>query len=525
MGDEHNANRIDPGADRRRASGAADRFAPVTRREFVAGLGVAGVSVALAGCGGSGNQGQSLTDSATADPFVTEPDLHPPGIHIATAAREPAPGQYVFTDVHAGTGQQGALIIGRDGELAYFDPVSDHGGNGRRVMNVRVQSYRGQPVMTYWQGAMISGHGQGSYQLLDRSYRQVAEVHAGNGYQGDLHEFRLTDRGTALLTAYGTGNGTVPASDGQAAYDGPYFYGIAQEVDIATGRVLLQWRSDHHVPLEASYEPRTSSPDGTWDYFHINSIDVDPDDDNLIISSRSCAAFYKVDRQTGAVIWRCGGRDSDFELDPQARFFYQHDVVPHGSGRFTIFDNEGGPPRRAAQSRGLAINLDLSNHRASFVDAFGHHPGVYSSALGSVQTLEQGHTFVGWGVATYFTEYDQDGRVVFDARLEPVGTNSYRAFQEPWAGRPHWPPKIAARRTGRTTTVYLSWNGSTTHRRWQLLGGDHRDQLAPFAIHRTRGFETAIELANAPRWIAARALDDRGAELATSGPLHIAAAG
>ena len=42
--------------------------------------------------------------------------------------------------------------------------------------------------MAYCVGAVVSAHGQGHYEIYDQSYRQVAQVYAGNGYQGDLHE-------------------------------------------------------------------------------------------------------------------------------------------------------------------------------------------------------------------------------------------------------------------------------------------------------------------------------------------------
>ena len=208
-----------------------------------------------------GHDGLRTTAASVGGPFRSRPDLQPPRIQVAQAPAKGASGGHVFTDVHAGTGQQGALIIDPRGELAYFEPVSDHGGNGRRIFNVRVQEYQGQPVMTYWLGAMISGHGQGDYYLYDERYRQVAKVAAGNGYQGDLHEFRLTSRGTALLTAYGTAHAEITSSHvAGGSHYGPYFYGIAQEVDIATGRVLMQWRSDQHVPLLASTNCRRTRP-------------------------------------------------------------------------------------------------------------------------------------------------------------------------------------------------------------------------------------------------------------------------
>jgi hypothetical protein len=492
---------------------------PIDRRRFLVAAGAAaGAAAGLAACGSAGSpSGSGTAPAAGRGPFRTRPDLRPPAIHVTQAPTRRSSDHHVFTDVHAGTGQQGALIIDRQGGLAYFKPVSDHGGNGRRIFNVRVQEYRGEPVMTYWLGAMVSGHGEGDYYLYDQSYRQVAKVKAGNGYQGDLHEFRLTPRGTALLPAYGTAHADITSSQvAGGSHYGPYFYGIAQEVDVATGRVLMQWRSDQHVTLAASYEQPPDSASNSWDYFHINSIEVDPDDGNLIISGRNCWAFYKVHRHTGEVIWRCGGRDSDFRMGPGTTFRFQHHVVPHGHGVFTVFDNQGGPPQEESQSRGLVLHVDERHRRVRFLRALHHHPGVYSSSLGSVQTLEHGGIFMGWGVATWFTEYDRRGQVLLDARLEPVGVNSYRAFSSRWSGRPHWPPTVTTARSGRGVTVYVSWNGATVHRAWQVLGGDHGTDLQPIRTHAVDGFETAIVLDHAPARVAVRALDERGRGLSLS---------
>jgi Arylsulfotransferase (ASST) len=494
---------------------------PIDRRRFLATAGAAaGAAVGLVACGSeagtpAGAGGTAATTAAAR--FRTEPDLRPPTIQVAKAPAKSSSDVHVFTDVHAGTGQQGPLIIDRRGELAYFEAVSDNGGNGGRVFNVRVQEYRGEPVMTYWVGASVSGHGQGNYYLHDQSYRQVAEVRAGNGYKGDLHEFRLTPSGTALLTAYGTGHTEITSSDrAGGSHYGPYFYGVAQEVDVATGRVVTQWRSDQHIPLHESYHAPPNSAADSWDYFHINSIEIDPDDGNLIISGRNCWAFYKVHRHTGEVIWRCGGRDNDFQMGPGTTFRFQHHVVPHGNGVFTVFDNEGGPPQEESESRGLVLQLDERRRRVRLERVMHHSPSVYSSALGSVQKLKHGGFFMGWGIATWFTEYDRDGRVLLDARLEPAGVNSYRAFQNSWSGSPYWPPLVAVERSSRGVTVYASWNGSTVHRSWRVLGGDDSDALQPIATHDVDGFETAIALDGTPAWVAVQALGENGQVLSVS---------
>ena len=493
----------------------------IDRRGFLA-LSAGGAAATIAACGGSGTQHmhhrhpRQITPTLPATEsrrLLSVPELKPPPIEVIKRPSEPGLGTYVFTDVHGGDGQQGPLIIDRAGRLVYFKPVSGGGTTTLRAFNVRVQHYRGEPVLTHWIGATVYGHGQGHYELYDQRYRLVAEVHAGNGYLGDLHEFRLTNRGTALLTAYGEATGDLPAGPDTPARVGPYFYGVAQEVEIATGKVLLEWRSNDHVLLSASYESvPPAGPRAIWDYFHINCIAVDPDDDNLIINGRHTWAFYKVDRHTGDVIWTCGGRDGDFQMGPDTHFAFQHHVVPHPQGIFTIFDNEGGPPNEARQSRALVLRVDERRRTVSFVRQYRHRPPVLSEAEGSVQPLGTYpcSVFVGWGDSTYFTEYDDHGEVVLDARLNAGGVLSYRAFQNAWRGTPHTAPRLTVVRKGRAARLYASWNGSTECRGWRVLGGPDRHALAPLGVSASHGFETEIRLGHAPSHLAVEPLDASG---------------
>ncbi len=243
-----------------------------SRREFLrlAGGGVialgAGAGLTLAGCSsskasaGSGSLPalRSRNGGSTVkgiQHYHSRPDLRPPEIVIDARSEHVTPG-LVFTDCHGGVAQQGPMIISQTGRLVGFVPLTATPSPAQRAFNVRVQTYQGKPVMTYFVGAVVSAHGQGHYEIYDENYRQVAQVYAGNGYQGDLHEFLLTDQGTALLTAYGEATGRYP----HGGRRGKYFYGVVQEVDVATGKVLFQWRSDHYVGLEESYYPPPANP-------------------------------------------------------------------------------------------------------------------------------------------------------------------------------------------------------------------------------------------------------------------------
>lgn len=113
----------------------------------------------------------------------------------------------------------------------------------------------------------------------------MRRVQATAGLRGDLHEFVLTPRGTALLTSYVVRRYDLRAVGGPR--DGTVQDAIFQEIDLASGRLLLEWHSLDHAGLEESYAPATAD----WDYFHINSVDLDHDG-NLLVSARDGSAHH-----------------------------------------------------------------------------------------------------------------------------------------------------------------------------------------------------------------------------------------
>jgi hypothetical protein len=294
-----------------------------------------------------------------------------------------------------------------------------------------------------------------------------------------------------------------------------------QELDVPTGRVLFEWHSYPQIGIEESYSKPPKKQLGTkpfpYDYFHLNSIDVEPNGD-FLVSARNTHAIYEISRRTGKVLWRLGGKKSDFKLGPGVRFAWQHDARRQRDGTITIFDNGAAPPVEKF-SRVLVIRLDMKKKTATLVRSYRHPKRLLAPFEGNAQFLPDGHVVVGWGAWPYISELDASGRVLFDAyfgqgKKPGQDADTYRAYRFVWHGFPKDPPAIAV--SG--NTAYASWNGATEVARWQVLAGEANDDLAVVASKPKTEFETPIRFRPpaGARFIAVQALDRTGEVLAVS---------
>jgi len=426
--------------------------------------------------------------------FVSRPDLKPPRVKMIVRTRHASPG-YIFIAPKKKVEEGGPLILDNRGRVIWFLPVDRRG-----VTDFREQHYRGKPVLTWWRGKSADNKRLGRYSIYDNSYRLITYVRPGHGLSGDMHEFKITPRNTALITL----------SHRVRVEPRNVLEGAFQEVDIRTGRVLFEWHSVGHVRLIESYYHLPRNPDKTYDYFHINTVEVDRDG-NFLVSARNTHTIYKINRKTGAVMWRLGGKRSDFELGKGVRFAWQHDVRRQSDGTLTLFDNEAAPKVRK-QSRGLVLRVDERRKTVTVAHSFVHTPPLVAVDQGNMQKLSSGNYLVGWGHQPYVTEFGPHGKTLLDFRFGRSGVDSYRAYRFAWVGRPHSKPTIAVD----GDTLYVSWNGATEVRSWQLMGGPDKKKLRPLLAVPKTGFEAAIPLPDDVPWVAVRALDRLGRSLARS---------
>jgi hypothetical protein len=438
--------------------------------------------------------------------FVSQPDLAPAAMRVVSGQ---ASGGDIFLAPMRGPVQWGPMIVDRHGSLVWFDPV--HHAN-TWAANFHPQQYLGQTVLTWWQGFVNAGLGQGHDVILDDHYRQIATVRAGNGLSADLHEFKITDQNTALITAFSLVH--WPGSSIGSRNDLSVLNCTVQEIDIPTGNVLFQWDSLDHVPLSDSYTKPPASNRHPYDYFHINSVQEDSDG-SLVISARNTWAVYDVNHSTASMTWQLGGKHSSFKMGPGTATAFQHDARLHTDGLMTIFD-DGGAPRVHSQSRVVLERVNATKRTVTLVREFDHSPKLLVAVEGSAQLLRNGDVFVGWGQQPYVSEFDSGGRQIFDGRIVGPNTN-YRAFDAPWSAQPATAPAVAVRRDADGVSItYASWNGATDVAAWELLGGASPTALQRVAVVPRRGFETPIPVHDEQPYFQARALGSNGQLLADS---------
>ncbi len=441
--------------------------------------------------------------------FYTLPGVRAPLMTVTVPDHDPAAGDILTTN-GPGPGQYGPLIYTPQGQLVWFDKLPA----GETAENLSEQTYEGHRDLTWWKGRVLSlGFGQGEDLIMGSHYQTVARVPGGNGLHADLHDFQLAPHDVAYITAFNPVRCDLAPVKGSR--EGSIIDTAIQEIDLHTGLVRWEWHSLDHVAAAESEVQAPSDPE-PWDYFHLNSIDPEPDG-NLLISARSTWAAYQLEAGSGKILWRLGGNKSSFAMGPGTQTAWQHDARLLPGGAISIFDDGSNPPIHH-QSRGLRIALDLTSHKARLLSSYTHpDPPLLAASQGNMQTLASGNAVIGYGAVPTISEYSPSGTLLFDAH-QPLDMSFYRAFRFPWSAQPQSPPAIVAdlNNTGEETIVHASWNGATDVASWGVLAGKTPATLTAQATIPVAGFESTTTLPSKYGYAEVQALDSSGHTLASS---------
>lgn len=482
-----------------------------------------------------------IIDSPQVWSFKSEPSLHPMKVKINIHKHGTSSGliflaPYAFS-ADAGYGQPGSLILDNKGNPVWFRPLSSP-----NLMNTdfRVQKLYGKQVLTFWQGTLAtppaytnapggSSEPGSCYYILDNSYKVIGTVAAYDGYTSDIHEFLLTPDNTALFLS----TKSVPMD--LTPYGGPqngFVQDFAiQEVDLQTNKLIFFWSALNHIPLSDSYSDASSavSSGNIWDAYHLNSIGLTDKHGEILVSGRNTWTIYKIKKSNGKILWRLGGKQSDFTIDKNARFSWQHDARVLSQNVISLFDdNSDGSATPVPPSHGLQLTLNFHDMNAHLHRSYYHNPNISVSSQGNVQTLPNGNRFIGWGQSQYYSEFEQGGNteghpghnLLYDVQM-PSTNFTYRAYRSDWVGNPDFPPSIAAESQNDHVFVYASWNGSTETAAWKLFSGESKHKLSHVKTVDRKGFETVMKTKKMGPYFQVKALNDKGDVIGVSQVVYL----
>jgi hypothetical protein len=302
----------------------------------------------------------------------------------------------------------------------------------------------------------------GPFEIFDLGSAEETD-HAPAGVPLDLHELRVLSNGDYLVLSAPKQTGidltglSLSAGDAGKLGPGSTIDGCnIEEFDPTTGALVWTWAAtDHFDPAKSCTEPTLAPPlaDGgkVIDTFHCNSIDVDPVNGNLLVSARQMDSVFYIERTTGSVLWKMGGRDASIDdatyVPVASPFSGQHDarLLPGWStcagGQISLFDDEtyGKDPARAVLFD-VVVGAGDGGCEAGTPGAtvaWQYEGEAQSGASGSFRISADGSRVIGWGLASevVFTEVDEDGNDLLD--LHSVNSafrspmQSYRAIKVP----------------------------------------------------------------------------------------------
>ncbi len=249
----------------------------------------------------------------------------------------------------------------------------------------------------------------------------------------NFHEFNILENGNYIVLGYDRRvvNMSQYVDGGQefATVTGMIF----QELD-PDKNLLFEWNSWDHISFLDCDPALVDLTGQVIDYIHPNSIVLDSDG-NFLLTSRHLSEVTKIDRLTGAIIWRMGGVKNEFDfVNDTMGFSGPHSAIRLPNGNIALLDN--GEGREQPFSRGVEYVVDEVGKTTTQVQEYRASPDLFSLVMGNVTSLPGNHLLVGWGknlINAVMSEFDEGGELVTSMSLPLAST--YSTYKVSWMDR------------------------------------------------------------------------------------------
>ncbi len=150
------------------------------------------------------------------------------------------------------------------------------------------------------------------------------------------------------------------------------------------------------------------------EYPHTNSVTVDRNTGNLLLSMLLADALAMVDPATGLAVWTMGGADSDWEFEADETFAHQHSPLLIDGGRqLALFDDGAGDSADSAEA--AVYDLDWGTFQARRTwsyDEQGEHVGLTTGSVAPVNS--GGSLLVAGGSDASLSQVSQSGELEWE---------------------------------------------------------------------------------------------------------------
>jgi hypothetical protein len=407
---------------------------------------------------------QDLNDLSISTAEISTPSDFP-GITVLES-NSPSDGYIYLANMWNGASY--IMIVDQEGKVVYYKKTP-----------VKVYDFKRHPngCLSY----CLFGNGIKKFMIMDSTFTVIDSLYTFENYPINEHELLILENGNYLFATseYKRVNLSllVEGGNSNALIRGHKVW----ELDNVKN-VIFEWSSlDYFNILDAFAQDFSQS---LVDIVHLNTIEVDLDG-NLLLSSRNLCEITKIDRITGQIIWRLGGKNNQFKYvdDPylfeydgtELSFSFQHSIRVLPNGNYILFDN--GNLRNSPFSRAVEYKLDATAKTAQLVWQYDYSKKYYSSSWGSVQRLDNSNTLIGWAAsaAPKVTEVNTAGNILLEIDFS-IPCCNYRAFKSDWMGEADKPYLVAEPHYNNITLIFNHF-GKPDVNKYIIYSGTQEDNL------------------------------------------------
>jgi hypothetical protein len=313
--------------------------------------------------------------------WIDSKGIDPPPFTVLTLDN-PAPG-YLFLDPYS----PGFInLVDNSGQPVYIKNL----GAPIPMWNLRLQP---NGLMTYF--------AINKFYSMDENFRTIDSFQCIGNYITDFHEIVINPNGHVFLMGLDVDTVDLSKYFPGAQKNVQAIGNVIQELD-ENHKVVFQWRTFDHYIITDIVDTTNILSIFSFETAHLNSISFDSAG-NLIISAHDLDEVTKINKKTGEIMWRFGGKlckNNQFKIigdtiDGFWGFSHQHSVVYLPNGNILMYDN--GAMRDTPFSRAVEYKINETEKTATRVWQYRSTPDIYTISMGSVQRLSNGNTIIGWG--------------------------------------------------------------------------------------------------------------------------------